>query len=87
MTTSQQEIDRVVAKCAKFFGVTESDIYGRRRWSEVVEARHAAWAILRYRGMTYAALARKFGRDHTTVLYGVSMGQRQPLNKIMEVVL
>ena len=87
MTTSQQEIDRIVAKCAKFFGVEVSEIYGTVRWAEVVAARHAAWAILRYRGMGSKELARKFNRDHTSILHGASRGVRYPLNKIMEVVL
>jgi chromosomal replication initiation ATPase DnaA len=87
MTTSQQDIDRIVAKCAKFFGVSIEDIYGRKRWREVVAARHSAWAILNYRGVRCSELARKFKRDHTTILHGVDMGAGHPLNKIMEVVL
>ena len=84
---SEMEMDRIIAKCAKFFGVQVEDVMSPCKYTEVVRARHAAWAILRWRGLGLKELARKFNKDHTSVMYGAEKGQRYPLNKIMEVVL
>lgn len=53
------------------WGVTMTDILGRRRLNAIARARHHVWALLYFSGQSYSAIARVFRFDHTTVMAGV----------------
>jgi chromosomal replication initiation ATPase DnaA len=52
-------------------GVSFEDIMRRTRIHRVAKARWKVFAALKKRGWSYPMIARPFGVDHTTVLYGV----------------
>jgi len=50
-------------------GATVADVIGARRYAHLVRARAAVWIHLHDdRRMSYTAIGRLFGRDHTTVI-------------------
>lgn len=55
-----------------FFNVRREDLYGETRKREVTEARQALWYLLYRSGMTYKAIAVRFGRGECTILMGIS---------------
>lgn len=52
-------------------GVPKADIMGQSRVAHIARARHLAYAKAREYGVSFAAIGRGFGRDHTTVMHGV----------------
>ena len=48
--------------------VTLDEILGRDRTPHHVRARVVFWAVLRARGLSYPAIGRMVGRDHTSVI-------------------
>ena len=64
--------DQVIKAAARFYGIGEQDIVGRRRTKEIVRPRQVAMYLSRKE--TPASLPEigkaLGGRDHTTVLYG-----------------
>lgn len=62
----------IIREIARQHGVSPEAILGRSRYPKDIKARHAAYAAVRERkGISYPAVGRIFGRDHTTVLSGV----------------
>lgn len=65
-----------IRETAKAYGVDAQDIVGPGRNGRLIEPRHVAMAIAAHvlkgktRG-TFGKIGMEFGRDHTTVLYGV----------------
>lgn len=61
------------AACAEF-KCDPVDFASPRRFREAVDARHTAmWVVRTETGMSYPAIARKFGGiDHTSVMHAVS---------------
>lgn len=48
------------------------DMLGRKRTARSTRARHRLWATVRASSdFSLPELARMFGRDHTTILYGI----------------
>lgn len=73
-----RERARVLAKrISKSYGVTAADILGRRRFAEIVLARHALYAELWHEGYGVAEIGRTLSRDHTTIIHGLrsAMGE------------
>ena len=63
---------KIAQKMAVRYGTTVDEIFSRRRFPEVVEARSHVWSILyRQHGYTMARIGRIWGRDHSTVLHGI----------------
>lgn len=63
----------VVRTICREFNVGEKTLFGRERHPQAVDARHAAFAILRRRlHLSSTQVGRFFGRDHGTVLSGVA---------------
>lgn len=52
-------------------GVSVDDLLGRGRRRKITQARQLAMFIAREKGAAYSAIARVFGRDHTTIIHGV----------------
>lgn len=51
--------------------VTEEEIYGRSRHYRITKVRHAIWVSLADQGFSSTEIAKRFHRDHTTVLNGL----------------
>jgi chromosomal replication initiation ATPase DnaA len=68
--------DKVIHEvCAVFDGkdpVTREDILGRSKPERIVLARQMVYYILRQRGLTFKAIGAMMGRNHSTVVLGVS---------------
>lgn len=65
----------LVLCAAQDHGVSPVDIVGKTRKRTVVAARNQVWYTIRERNpsrYTWPMIGRWFGRDHTTVIYGVS---------------
>ncbi|WP_084587536.1 helix-turn-helix domain-containing protein [Devosia riboflavina] len=60
----------ILALVAMKHGVMQRDILGSCRFRHIVAARHeAVLLIFRHTKLSRAAIGRRFGRDHTTVLH------------------
>lgn len=55
---------------ARGFKTTPYHLLGTTRRTEVTDARHVMWWVLRARGMSLPEIGRAVGRDHTTILRG-----------------
>lgn len=57
----------------KYYSVTHKEIFGRSRTKEVAHARHMCFYLLYVNKIipTVKAISILFGRDHSTVVYGV----------------
>lgn len=65
-------VERVVNEVSRTFGVSVEDIFSKRKSSNIVIARQAAIYILRETTqLSYMAIGKKFGKDHTTILYTI----------------
>jgi hypothetical protein len=65
------DVETVLVEVAAESGVSVDELLGRSRQKYVVWARQRAMLRLRKGGWSLPAIGRVFGRDHTTVLYGV----------------
>lgn len=70
---SPAEITRsVIAKTAEKHGLEYADMLKQDRRLHIVRARQEAWfLLLTERGLSYPAIGRATGHDHTTVIHGV----------------
>lgn len=65
-------IYNIISTAAGRRGVTVAQMMGDNRHVPVVLARQEAWwRIWREHGHSYPRIAKMFGKDHTTVMYGV----------------
>jgi chromosomal replication initiator protein len=63
----------VTGVVAEYYGVSGEELSGPGRTQEVCFARHAVMYVLRtVSGANLPAIGRAVGRDHTTVLHGIS---------------
>lgn len=70
IVTPAERIRALITRVAAEHGVSYADVMGRRRLHAV--ARHAVWyALWKDEGWAYHRIARWFGRDHTTIAYGL----------------
>ena len=74
-------ISHIVRDVCGEFGVAEGDVYDSRRDADTTLARHTSWYACYQAGHSYSAIAKAFGRDHTSVLngckrIGAKIGQR-----------
>lgn len=70
----------IIAAVARDYGLTPAHIYGVTKTKAVVRARrHAMWAVKQaYPDWSSTMLARKFGCDHTTILYSIQCHTKDP---------
>lgn len=62
------------------FGVAPRELLGRRRTRGVVAARFAVWRACRDElGWSTPYTGKRFGRDHSTIVHGLSEAQRRGL--------
>ena len=71
--TPQETIDRIINDVSQRSGIKKEKIFSRSRKKEIVAARFACMYLLRKEAfMTFAAIGRIFGRDHTTAIHALS---------------
>ena len=71
--TPQETIDRIINDVSQRSGIKKEKIFSRNRGKEIVAARSACMYLLRKEAfMTFAAIGRVFGRDHTTAMHALS---------------
>jgi len=67
------DVDRIVSATADLFGVSAAALRGRSRSKSIMEARLAAYYVARHcTRLSYPELGRELGRDHSSVLSGVT---------------
>lgn len=64
-------VDEVIARVAKAFGVSVSEITGHHRGPYSTQPRHVVMLLLREQGLSYPGIARLLGMDHTSVMHGI----------------
>ena len=60
----------LVACAAHLFGTTPRDILQPAKHRHIARARWAVWWVLRFHGVSYNRIGRRFGKHHTTVIHG-----------------
>jgi hypothetical protein len=74
-----KQVDEIITNTAKAYAVTVEGIMGQSRQQYYVVARHIAMYNLRKTlGLSFPAIGRIFGRDHTTIIHAC--------NKITELI-
>lgn len=78
-----RRIDEVVSKAS---GLPIDYIREKERSQDKVQARWVAWYIAyQYAGISYLKIAKEYGRDHTTILYGIDRIKKDEyLPKVIE---
>lgn len=76
------------AICKKY-RLTIDELRSTARRKDIVRARHECFYLMRYevpwigqQGMSLHAIARQFGRDHTTILHGIRQHTRRLAGEI-----
>ena len=70
--SSPISIERIISEVSRTYNVSENDILSNKRSANLVLARKVAMYITReITDLSYKAIGEAFGKDHTTVLYGV----------------
>ena len=69
--THLDRVAQIIAEVSRLSGVAEADILSRKRRAEIVSARNLVAAECRRLGMSYSAIGRALGRDHSTVQQGL----------------
>lgn len=71
--TPFEQTEAIIAEVASFHGMEPRAITGRRRTPRVVLARQHAYAVVKARRphLSLPAIGRAFGRDHSTVVWGI----------------
>lgn len=67
-----------VASAAQAFGTTRDAVLSADRHRAVTDARAVAMTAARRGGLTLPAIARFFGKDHTTVMYSLTKVANNP---------
>ena len=70
--TAQYRADEIIEAVSRYFQLRDGQIKGARGSHYVSTARHYAFYLLdTHLNLSYADIGRLFGRDHTSVMYGV----------------
>ena len=85
-STSELALEIVAPVVCEYYSLSMDDLMERSRRVVVVEARQMAWFLLRYYShLSFPAIGRLFGKDHTTVMYGVKMVDKKGDANVVEV--
>lgn len=61
--------EKIISRVAKKYGVTEEEIYGRKRTKHIAGARNISiYIIRRITEMSFPAIGKIFDRDHSTII-------------------
>lgn len=66
----------MVKASAWLFCLPVDAVLGRRRFKRYLRARYAVYIALYRRGNSYGQIGRWLGRDHTTIMNGVEVGEK-----------
>lgn len=67
---------KIVSRVSKKYGISEDDIYGRKRSKPIANARNISMYIIRkLTDMTLVQIAQTFDRDHSTVMSAIKAVQ------------
>lgn len=73
--------DRIVTAVCTAFEIEHSELVGKSRVTQLCDARTIAFYLLKtVAGMSYKAIGRMFGRDHSTIIY--NMHKYEDLNEV-----
>jgi chromosomal replication initiation ATPase DnaA len=68
---------RIIADCAKEFGISVEDLLGNSRVNHIVMARRkAAWIFYQRGTMSYQQIGRLLNKDHSTIIHAVQKYQK-----------
>lgn len=68
----------IVSTVAAKHDVSLSEVMGRSRLQRFIFARQDAyWALRHEAGLSFPQIGRFFGRDHTTIIYGISAHEKR----------
>lgn len=62
---------RMINEICEYFGVQFQEIFTRRRYTKLVNAKKVIYWILRREGLTFNQIAKIVQKDHETVIMGV----------------
>ena len=78
VSLAPHDVSALVQRTEHAFGIPAGSIGGHERTPPVAEARQACWWALSQCGVRPVWLARRFGRNHSTVLYGIMKVDERP---------
>jgi len=79
-----RDLLELVADVARQHGATVDEVLAQDKTPRVSHARQAVWHALRHhpeRRYSYPDIGRLFGRDHSTIIYGVRAYERWLLSR------
>lgn len=77
----------LVAEICREHHVPIAEVLSRRRNAPIAAVRKVVWAELYHdRGLSYPDIGRLFGRDHSTVLFGVRQVKLMAPRKVVPIV-
>ena len=69
-TGKNPSVKEICAEVCRQFKVKKMDLESARRWLEIAQARHAAFALSKHlTSLSYPAIGRMLNRDHTTIMH------------------
>lgn len=74
---NQLELSVEAERIARRHDTTLTEMRSRARHPHIVAARAEVYKLLRSRGWSYPAIAKAWGRDHTTVMAAVGATHRE----------
>lgn len=92
-TEAKPDFERIIAFVCKSYGLTERQLSSKSRKQQVVLARNTAFLLARkYTDLSLAVIGKRLGRQHSTVLKGVTnlereMSQQTPLGRQVQTTL
>jgi chromosomal replication initiator protein len=70
--------NEIIAKVCTYYNITNEEIRGKKRYRTIVTARHMSMFLIRTRlKLKLKAIGDLYGRDHSTVMHGISSIQDQ----------
>jgi chromosomal replication initiation ATPase DnaA len=86
-TASEFEPDKYLEKISELSGQPVEEILGERRWPRLIKPRRLYWACLRHIGKwSYPEIGESVGRDHTTVMHGITHVPYEVVQEIEKIV-
>ena len=68
--------DQFVSVChavAVDFGISQHDLFQKKRYINLVTARRVVWWLLRFAGWSFPRIARRFEMNHSSIIVGVKI--------------
>ncbi|KIC36532.1 helix-turn-helix domain-containing protein [Leisingera sp. ANG-M7] len=75
--TPRSLMEQITEKVAQQHQVLPSELRGPSRLAHLIEPRRQCWVELKQHNFTLIAIARFFGRDHSTICTGIQDYEKQ----------